>query len=205
MDVPVKIRYLGQRDYLSTWHAMQRFTEERTLKTQDELWILEHNPVYTLGQRNILNDLVKPTSITVIPTDRGGRITYHGPGQLLIYPLFNLKRLQCDLRQLVSALENTVIQLLADYRINAYANPKAPGVYVNEAKIAALGIRIRKGCCYHGLAINIDMDLSPFKAIRPCGFDIQTTQLSALIPVHQIDKQQIATQLCHYFQTILPQ
>jgi lipoyl(octanoyl) transferase len=177
-DYPFKIRHWGKCDYLPLWRTMQTFTRERTETTQDEIWIVEHNPVYTRGPRATCEDIMNPTDIPIVSTDRGGRVTYHGPGQLVIYPLLNLKRLKCHLRMLVDAIETTMIRLLGDYQIPAYAEPKAPGIYIKAAKVASLGLRIHKNYCYHGLAINVAMDLTPFQGIHPCGLkDIAMTHL----------------------------
>jgi lipoyl(octanoyl) transferase len=160
---------------------MRIFTDKRTPETPDEIWLIEHNPVYTLGQAGKLEHILNPGNIPIEKTDRGGQVTYHGPGQLIIYPLLNLRRLKLGIRELVTLLENTIIHLLATYGINAEAKKEAPGVYVNSAKIASIGLRIRKGYCYHGLAFNVSMDLSPFAGINPCGMrQLTITQLSDL-------------------------
>ncbi len=173
------IRQLGQQPYLTVWRAMQRYTEQRTLKSPDELWVVEHPAVYTLGLNGKKEHLLNTTDIPLAQTDRGGQVTYHGPGQLIIYLLFDLKRHDWGVRHLVTAIETSIIQLLADYGIIAHARTDAPGVYVKQAKIAALGLRIRRHCSYHGLSLNIDMDLTPFSGINPCGHpDMSITQLS---------------------------
>lgn len=180
------IRQLGLTDFSATCHAMQRFTLERTADTVDEIWLTEHTPVYTLGLNRKQVRLPLRDDIVVVETDRGGKITYHGTGQMVIYLLLNLTRRQLNIRALVSLLENAVIALLADYQVSAYAKKEAPGVYVRlqngqEAKIAALGLRIKNGCCYHGLSLNVDMDLSPFNAIDPCGYaGLKVTQTKDL-------------------------
>jgi lipoyl(octanoyl) transferase len=172
------IQYLGLCDYYPTLQAMQHFTAQRTTDTPDEIWIVEHPPTYTLGQNAKLTDILHQGNIPIIQTDRGGQVTYHGPGQLVIYPLLRLARLKCNIRTLVSALEGTVIQLLADYGIQAHSKREAPGVYVQSAKIASVGLRIKNGCSYHGIALNINMDLEPFSRINPCGFpNLAVTQL----------------------------
>jgi lipoyl(octanoyl) transferase len=177
-EYPFNVRNWGRCDYSPLFQAMKHFTQRRTEHTPDEIWLAEHNPAYTLGQQRTPEDIIKPIKAPIIQTDRGGRITYHGPGQLIIYPLLNLKRLQCHLRMLVDALENTLIRLLAEYHITAYSERKAPGIYIQNAKVASLGIRIIRNYCYHGLAINVDMDLTPFQAIYPCGLqNITMTQL----------------------------
>lgn len=176
---PPLVRRLGLVDYEPTWRRMQAFTSERTPATADELWLVQHPPVYTLGIAG--RDEHRPrldNGIPVVRIDRGGQITYHGPGQLVAYLLLDMKRRGLTVRPLVRAMEQAVIDLLAEYDIAARGDPDAPGVYVGAAKIAALGLRIRQGCCYHGLALNVDMDLSPFHAINPCGYQgLEVTQL----------------------------
>ncbi len=164
------IRHLGQHPYLPTWRAMQDFTNQRTPDTPSELWVVEHPPVYTQGQAGKAEHILEPGNIPVIQTDRGGQITYHGPGQIVIYLLLSLRETGLGVRALVSAMERSLIQLLAQHGVTAEANPKAPGVYVQNAKIAALGLRVRRGYTYHGLALNVDMDLHPFTRINPCGY-----------------------------------
>ncbi len=177
------VRTLGLTGYLPTWHAMQAFTASRTAATPDEIWLTQHPPVYTLGLAGKPEHLLHAdTGVPLVQTDRGGQITYHGPGQLVAYVLLDLKRRGLGVRALVRSLESAVINLLADYCIPAHFRTAAPGVYValngGEAKIAALGLRIKNGCCYHGLALNIDMDLSPYQAINPCGYaELAVTQL----------------------------
>ena len=173
------VKFLSQRDYCETWQAMKKFTHERDANTQDEIWITEHAPVFTQGHNGKPEHLVNPGDIPVIQIDRGGQVTYHGPGQLVVYCLLDIKRLGFGVRALVTHIENAIIAFLGAYGIEAAARADAPGVYVGEAKIAALGLRIRKGCCYHGLSLNIDMDLNPFTRINPCGFEnLAVTQLS---------------------------
>jgi lipoyl(octanoyl) transferase len=177
----MQIRQLGRTDYETTWHAMQSFTLNRNADTADELWVTEHAPVYTLGlnRRNVR--LPSRKDIPLVMVDRGGKITYHGPGQIIVYVLLDLKRRNLSIRQLVSAMENAIIVLLASFGITAVARPDAPGVYVDGRKIASLGLRIKNGRSYHGLALNVDMDLSPFAAIDPCGYQgLQVTQLRHL-------------------------
>ena len=167
----VRLRRLGRADYEPTWRAMQAFTAERAADAPDEIWLLEHPPVYTLGVAGRAEHLPRiANGIPVVKTDRGGQITYHGPGQIVLYTLLDLRRRGLAVRPLVRLLERSVIDLLAGYGVAAAARVDAPGVYVADAKIAALGLRIRDGCCYHGLAFNVDMDLSPFRAIDPCGY-----------------------------------
>jgi len=177
----VVIKRLGLVGYEPTWRQMQDFTEQRDSQCKDEIWFLQHPPVYTMGMNANPEHLLAPADIPVINIDRGGQVTYHGPGQLVVYPLVNLRRQNLGVRELVSALEQSVIDLVADYGIDAEARPDAPGVYVDGRKLASLGLRIRRGCSYHGLAFNIDMDLEPFSRINPCGFEnLEVTQLKAL-------------------------
>jgi len=173
---------LGQVEYLPTWRAMQRFTEERVAGTPDEIWFLEHPPVFTLGLAGKMEHVLAPGNIPVIQIDRGGQVTYHGPGQLVVYPLIDLKRLGLGVRALVEAIENSVITTLWEFGIAAALNRTAPGVYTKDGrKLASLGLRVRHGCSYHGLAFNVAMDLEPFSRINPCGYaDLQMTQVSEL-------------------------
>jgi lipoyl(octanoyl) transferase len=175
------IRNLGLQDYETSWQAMQRFTQERNADTPDELWIVEHFPVYTLGLSGKREHLLNTGNIPVINSDRGGQVTYHGPGQLVIYSLLDIKRLNLGVRQLVTVLEQAMIGTLADNGIIAVSKADAPGVYVNDKKIGSIGLRIKKNCSYHGLSLNNDMDLSPFDHINTCGYsDLKVTQLSDL-------------------------
>ncbi len=175
------IRYLGLQDYDVTWQAMQTFNQQRGAKTPDELWIVEHSPVYTLGLNGKREHLLNTGSIPIINSDRGGQVTYHGPGQLVVYTLLDIKRLNLNVRQLVTVLEQAVIRTLAEYGIVAIAQAEAPGVYVNNSKIASIGLRIKRNCSYHGLSLNNNMDLRPFDYINTCGYsDLKVTQLSAL-------------------------
>lgn len=182
MQQSLPIRHLGVTDFNTTCQAMQQFTAQRTHDTPDELWLTEHPPVYTLGLNRKQVRLPIRDDIAVINTDRGGKITYHGPGQVVIYVLLDLTRRKLNIRSLVSLMEASVIELLADYNVNAVAQKDAPGVYVTQddgqsAKIASLGLRVKNNCCYHGLSLNVDMDLSPFNAIDPCGYvGLQVTQ-----------------------------
>lgn len=176
----------GLQDYAYIWQAMRDFTDKRSDETVDEIWLMQHQPVFTLGQAGKTEHLLQASSIPVIKSDRGGQITYHGPGQLMAYVLLNMKRRQLGVRELVTRMEKSVIALLQEFNIDSYAKKTAPGVYVNqdnnEYKIAALGLRVRKGCCYHGLALNVDMDLQPFESINPCGYaGLQVTQLKNLM------------------------
>ena len=169
-DSNVLIRELGLVDYASTYAAMRRFTAERKAHTPDELWVLQHPAVYTLGQAGKVEHLIRPNDIPVAHADRGGQITYHGPGQLVVYTLLDLRRRGLGVRAAVSILEQAVIDLLNEYGIQGSRRAGAPGVYVGEAKVAALGLRVRDGRCYHGLALNVDLDLAPFADINPCGY-----------------------------------
>lgn len=172
---------MGLTDYRETWMAMRQFTDRRDAETGDELWLTEHPPVFTQGLNGRAEHLLAPAEIPVVQVDRGGQVTYHGPGQLLLYCLLDIQRLGIGVKGLVGRIEHSVIELLDGYGISAAARPGAPGVYVGEAKIAALGLRIRKGCCYHGLSLNIDLDLEPFTRINPCGFrDLAVTRLRDL-------------------------
>ena len=164
------IRQLNTMDYSQVWHAMKDFTDNRDDSVLDELWLVEHQPVFTQGQAGKAEHLLVPGDIEVVKVDRGGQVTYHGPGQQVIYFMINLRRKKIGVRQLVTLIENSIVSALADYNIVAYAKPDAPGVYVNNKKIASLGLRVRKGCSFHGLAINVNMDLSPFLRINPCGY-----------------------------------
>jgi lipoyl(octanoyl) transferase len=164
------VRSLGQVEYEPIWRAMQAFTAQRTPETPDEIWLLEHPPVFTQGQAGKPEHLIAATRIPVVPIDRGGQITYHGPGQAVAYVLVDLRRRGYGIRELVSRMEQAVIDLLASQGVIASRLAGAPGVYVNGAKIAALGLRVKQGCTYHGLALNVDMDLNPFAAINPCGY-----------------------------------
>jgi lipoyl(octanoyl) transferase len=167
----VRVLRLGRAEYVPTWRAMQAFTTQRGADSADELWLLEHPPVYTLGVAGRTEHLPRVANgIPVVRTDRGGQITYHGPGQVVLYLLLDLRRRGLSVRPLVRIMEQAVIDLLAAYSVAAAGRDEAPGVYVDGAKIAALGLRIRNNCCYHGLAFNVDMDLSPFHTIDPCGY-----------------------------------
>ncbi|HYQ93113.1 MAG TPA: lipoyl(octanoyl) transferase LipB [Candidatus Competibacteraceae bacterium] len=178
---PIQVRQLGRIKYGTAFAAMQAFTEARDTATPDELWLLEHPPVFTLGLNGRPEHLLAPGAIPVIRVDRGGQVTYHGPGQLVVYVLLDLRRAQLGVRQLVTLLEQAVIELLAHYGIAAHARPEAPGVYVEAAKIASLGLRVRRGCSYHGLSLNWAMDLEPFNRINPCGYPgLRVTQLRDL-------------------------
>ena len=175
------IKNLGRQDYLLVWKKMQHFTNQRNADTEDELWITEHPQVFTQGISGNDKHLLCPTDIAIIKTDRGGQITYHGPGQVVIYCLINLVKTAIGIRKMVSFMQAAVIDLLASYNVYGYVKDKAPGVYVAEAKIAALGLKVRRGCTYHGLSFNVDMDLAPFKQINICGYKgLKAVQLSDL-------------------------
>jgi lipoyl(octanoyl) transferase len=175
------VKRMGITDYVSTWRAMQDFTAQRIADSEDELWLLQHPPVYTLGLNGNPENLPQDSKFPVVKSDRGGQITYHGPGQIIAYLLLDLRRLGIGARGLVRRMEDSVTDLLEDYGIKTQTRIDAPGVYVSGSKIAALGLRVRHACCYHGLALNVDMDLRPFRAINPCGYPgMQVTQLRDL-------------------------
>jgi len=175
------VRHLGVAQYLPTWQAMQRFTAERSQSTADEIWFLEHPPVFTLGVNASRAHLIAPGDIPVVQIDRGGQVTYHGPGQLVVYPLIDLARAKLGIRDFVTALEQSVIALAAQFGIVAECRRNAPGVYVRGRKLASVGVRVRRGASYHGLAVNVGMDLEPFARINPCGYaGLEMTQLSQL-------------------------
>lgn len=203
----LKLRYLGVQPYLETWQAMSEFTELRNEHTADEIWVVEHPAVFTQGSAGKAEHLLQQTDIPVVKSDRGGQITYHAPGQLIVYLLINIRRKSFNVRTLVTIIEQGIIDLLSDYGVQAVAKPDAPGVYVNGKKIASLGLKIRRGCSFHGLALNVDMDLSPFLQINPCGYaGLEMTQcknegielsVNALAPLliekmnHQLQYSQI--------------
>lgn len=166
----ITVKTMGTVEYLPTWQAMKDFTQQRSHETIDEIWLLEHPPVYTQGIAGKPEHLLFSNNIPVIKTDRGGQITYHGPGQIIMYLLLDLHRRQLGIRQLVRKMEGAVINLMSEYNIIANGSKDAPGVYIHDAKIASLGLKIRHGACYHGIALNVDMDLAPFTAINPCGY-----------------------------------
>jgi len=172
------VRDLGRQPYAPVWHAMQRFTDARTEDTPDELWVVEHDQVFTLGQAGKDEHVLAPGDIPVLHVDRGGQVTYHGPGQLVIYPLLQLRRLGIGVRDYVCRIEQAIIDTLGDWNIGAERLEGAPGVYVGGAKVAALGIRVRRGCTFHGLSFNVAMDLEPFRRINPCGYQgLQVTSV----------------------------
>ncbi|MGV0951815.1 MAG: lipoyl(octanoyl) transferase LipB [Azonexus sp.] len=185
----MEVRRLGRVEYEPTWHAMQAFTATRTPETPDELWIVEHPPVYTLGQAGKPEHILENIGIPIVKIDRGGQVTYHGPGQVVIYLLLDLPRLKIKVRELVTAIEQGVIDFLAVHGVHAERRAGAPGVYVGAAKVAALGLKIKNGCSYHGLSLNVDMDLHPFTAINPCGYAglkvTQTRDLGVPLTAHE--------------------
>lgn len=185
----MKIKYLGPQDFSIAWQKMQDFTLNRDETTDDELWVLEHPPVFTQGQAGKPEHILNAHNIPVIATDRGGQVTYHGPGQIIIYVLFDLKRAKIGIRNLVSHLEQAIIALLAKYHIQANSHCDRPGVYIEEEKIASIGLRVKKGCSFHGIAFNVDMDLTPFTYINPCGFSqLKMTQLKNFLPDLKIEQ-----------------
>jgi lipoyl(octanoyl) transferase len=181
MGQEVILRWLGRQGYQTTWQAMKDFTNQRQSDTPDEIWLLEHDPVFTQGQNGKPEHVLNPGDIPIVQTDRGGQVTYHGPGQLMVYTLIDIRRKKFNVREFVTALEQAVINLVAEYGVTAIAKADAPGVYVNDAKICSIGLRIRRGCSYHGIAFNISLDTEPFSRINPCGFaNLRMTQLSEL-------------------------
>ncbi|WP_151702521.1 lipoyl(octanoyl) transferase LipB [Nitrincola alkalilacustris] len=194
------LRNLGLQAYEPIWRRMQAFTDQRGDDTPDEIWCLEHQPVYTQGQAGKPEHLLNPGDIPVVQVDRGGQVTYHGPGQLVVYLLLNLRRRKLGVRDVVTLMENAVIELLSLQGVTAAAKPDAPGVYVAEAKIASLGLRVRRGCSFHGLALNVAMDLEPFQRINPCGYaGMPMAQLAGFSP--DITVQQAADTLLDYLCT----
>ena len=195
------IRQLGIRPYLQTYHAMREFTEQREAAANDEIWILQHEPVFTQGMNGQAKHILREFEIPVVATDRGGQVTYHGPGQLIIYFLLDLKRLQSGVRTLVNRLEESVIQTLMAQKINATRRKGAPGVYVQEKKISALGVRVKRGCCYHGISLNVDMDLNPFSMINPCGYaNLELTQVSDFC--RKPDMNELAEHIIEHFMNL---
>ncbi|ENM5740545.1 lipoyl(octanoyl) transferase LipB [Vibrio mimicus] len=192
MENQLLVRRLGRRDYTPVWQAMHQFTDQRDSTTRDEVWLVEHNPVFTQGQAGKAEHLLNTGDIPVVQSDRGGQVTYHGPGQLVAYFLIDLRRKHLGVRELVTHIENLVINTLKHYQIDSAARPDAPGVYVQDKKICSLGLRIRRGCSFHGLALNIQMDLTPFLRINPCGYaGMEMVQLSDLygpIGIEQVEQ-----------------
>jgi len=193
----VQVRDLGASEYSTVLEAMQGFTRDRDENSQDEIWLTEHQPVFTQGQAGKVEHLLAPGSIPVIQSDRGGQVTYHGPGQITAYLLLDLRRHKLGVRDLVCGIEHSIQHLLKTYGIVSQLRDRAPGVYVNAQKIAQLGLRVRRGCSYHGLSLNVDMDLEPFSRINPCGLtDITTTHMAAFCAVDlQLVKQQLLSSL----------
>lgn len=177
----IAIRDLGRQDYVPLWHAMQRFTDARTESTRDEIWFTEHPPVFTMGLNASKEHLLAPGDIPVVQIDRGGQVTFHGPGQLMVYPLLDLRRAAMGVRTLVTALEQSVVDLVAEFDVEAASRADAPGVYVAGEKLASVGLRIRRGCSFHGMALNVDIDLEPFSRINPCGYrELEMTDMKRL-------------------------
>ncbi|EHT4941246.1 lipoyl(octanoyl) transferase LipB [Vibrio vulnificus] len=193
MQNQLVVKRLGRRDYLPVWQAMHEFTDKRNEETPDEVWLVEHNPVFTQGQAGKAEHLLNTGDIPVVQSDRGGQVTYHGPGQLVAYFLINLRRKKLGVRDLVTTIENLVINTLKAYNIDSAARPDAPGVYVEGRKICSLGLRIRKGCSFHGLALNVNMDLSPFLRINPCGYQgmemVQVSELGGPTDIALVEQQ----------------
>ena len=192
MPLPLRVSYLGLQEYQQIWRAMSTFTDERTDQDDDQLWIVQHPPVFTQGQAGKPDHLLNPGDIPLVQSDRGGQVTYHGPGQIIAYPLLDLRRQQLSVRDLVTVLEKTAVMVLADYGIKADPKADAPGVYVNiggeDAKIASLGLRVRKGRSFHGMSLNVAMDLEPFRRINPCGYQgLAMTQMQDLLSDQVID------------------
>ncbi|ROR77214.1 lipoyl(octanoyl) transferase LipB [Vibrio crassostreae] len=189
------VKKLGRQDYEPVWKAMHKFTDERTEEDVDQIWLVEHNPVFTQGQAGKAEHVLNAGDIPVIQSDRGGQVTYHGPGQLVAYFLINIRRKKFGVRDLVTHIENLVINTLKAYNIDSAARPDAPGVYVDGKKICSLGLRIRRGCSFHGLALNVDMDLSPFLRINPCGYQgmemAQVSQLGGPSELENVEQQLI--------------
>ncbi|MCB1694238.1 MAG: lipoyl(octanoyl) transferase LipB [Pseudomonadales bacterium] len=199
---PPLVRDLGRVDYTRCLESMRAFTDARSDATRDEIWLVEHAPVFTLGQAGKREHLIAPTDIPLIQSDRGGQVTYHGPGQIVAYLMIDIRRLGMGVRAYVTAIETAIIELLAENGIAAVSRPEAPGVYVDGRKIAALGLRVRKGASYHGLALNVRMDLTPFTLINPCGYaGLEVTQLADLGVREDLSrvKSRLVNQLCRQF------
>ncbi|NQZ29800.1 MAG: lipoyl(octanoyl) transferase LipB [Oceanospirillaceae bacterium] len=192
------IRYLGAQDYQPTWRKMQHLTDTRDRDTVDEIWLLEHEPVFTQGQAGKAEHLLNTGDIPVVQVDRGGQVTYHGPGQLIVYLMIDLRRSKIGVREIVTMMEQSIISVLAQFSVAAYAKSDAPGVYVDQTKIASLGLRVRRGCSFHGFALNLDLDTAPFLRINPCGYaGMQMSNLADF--VNNLDKQLVAERLADYF------
>lgn len=200
-DRTIAIRDLGQQDYVPLWHAMQQFTDTRTETTRDEIWFTEHPPVFTLGLNASQEHLLAPGDIPVVQIDRGGQVTFHGPGQLMVYPLIDIRRANVGVRKLVTALEQSVVDLVAEYKVSAAARPDAPGVYVDGKKLASVGLRVRRGCSFHGMALNVEIDLEPFSRINPCGYaELEMTDLGRLgadLELHEVSPRLLPHFLHH--------
>ncbi|MBN7798542.1 lipoyl(octanoyl) transferase LipB [Parahaliea mediterranea] len=194
---PLEFKRLGAEvDYLATFEAMKAFTDQRGPDTPDELWLLQHPRVFTQGQAGKAEHVLAPGDIPVVQVDRGGQVTYHGPGQWVLYPLVDIRRLGIGVRALVDVIERGIVRLLADYGIAAAPKAEAPGVYVGADKIASLGLRVRRGCSYHGLSLNVDMDLEPFNRINPCGYaGLQITSMARCLPGRELDMDAVGDAL----------
>ena len=197
----IHVRSLGLQPYIPVWQDMKTFTASRSNNTEDELWLLEHLPVYTQGQTGKKEHILNPGTIPIIQTDRGGQVTYHGPGQLVAYVLMDIRRRAMGIRTLVCQLERTLMQLLLHFDIRAETCQGAPGVYVDNKKIASVGLRVKNGCTYHGIALNVAMDLTPFAGINPCGYEkLAMTQIQDAKP--DIHMNEVIEQFIHYFFTV---
>ena len=202
---PLHIKRLGLVDYESTLEDMREFTASRDSDTPDELWLLQHPRVFTQGIAGKAEHVLAPGDIPVVPVDRGGQVTYHGPGQWVVYLLINLKRRSMGVRALVDLIEQSIVETLAEFDVTAAADPKAPGVYVDSEKIASLGLRVRRGCSYHGLSLNVDMDLEPFSRINPCGYEgLQVTSLRKLLGSECPTEDQVSDVLLRNLEERLP-
>ena len=201
----MQCRRLGVVDYQPTFDAMKRFTAERTAETEDEIWLLQHPPVYTQGLTGRTEHVLDAGAIPVIQIDRGGQVTYHGPGQWVAYILYDLRRANVNIRELVTLLENAVVALLGEWGLSASGDPSARGVYVDGRKIAALGLKVSRGRAYHGLSLNVDMDLAPFKGINPCGYEgLEVTSMAALLGESCADMESVAESLLAQLVSALP-
>ena len=202
---PLIVRQLGLQDYQEIWHKMQDFTDNRNAETIDEVWLVEHYPVFTQGQAGKPEHLLQSGAIPLVQSDRGGQITYHGPGQQVMYVLIDIRRHQnLNVRRLVTALEQSVVRTLADYAIEGYSKVDAPGVYIDGKKICSLGLRIRKGCSFHGLAFNINMDLQPFHYINPCGYaGLEMCQLADFIGRDEAVLDKVSPKLVNHLAELL--
>lgn len=201
MTVSMQRLFLGKVDYQQTFESMRKVTRERDDSTADQLWLLQHDPVFTQGISGKAEHVLSPGDIPVVQIDRGGQVTYHGPGQWVVYVLFDLRRAGKNVRQLVTDLEQAIVGLLRDFEIAAAANPRAPGVYVDGRKIASLGLKVSRGCSYHGLALNVDMDLEPFARINPCGHPgLEVTSMAALTGTTDLPMDTIGHQLLDHLE-----